>query len=89
MLLLTVPGLFDNIFFCFTFFDLLTDCAVTLAAVLAGTETGVELADQLSETLGLRSNGTKLSEERRNKYAMGEAVRAAGDDELANCLDVC
>ena len=89
MLLLTVPGLFDNIFFCFTFFDLLTDCAVTLAAVLAGTETGVELADQLSETLGLRSNGTKLSEERRNKYAMGEAVRAAGDDELPNCFDVC
>ncbi len=45
---------------------------------MAGTETGVELADQLSELLGLRSNGTSLSEERRNKYAMGEAVRRAG-----------
>jgi len=50
--------------------------------VLAGAETGVELADQLSELLGLRSNGTGHSEERRNKFAMGEAVRHAGEDLL-------
>jgi len=52
--------------------------AVTLSAVMAGAETGVELADQLSELLGLQSNGTGHSEERRNKFAMGEAVRRAG-----------
>eukprot|EP01031_Cornospumella_fuschlensis_P040026 gene40026-48765_t len=49
-----------------------------LAALLAGTETGVELADMLSERLNLRTNGTALSEARRNKYVMGETVRAAG-----------
>mmetsp|Transcript_8819 Transcript_8819/g.19233 ORF Transcript_8819/g.19233 Transcript_8819/m.19233 type:complete len:434 (-) Transcript_8819:508-1809(-) len=46
--------------------------------VLAGAETGVELADQLSEAMGLRTNGTALSEARRNKYVMGETVRKAG-----------
>lgn len=49
-----------------------------LVGVLAGAETGVEAADELSERLGLRSNGTKFSEARRNKYVMGEAVRSAG-----------
>ena len=47
-------------------------------AVIAGAETGVELADQLSEVMGLTTNGTALSEARRNKYVMGETVRAAG-----------
>ena len=47
-------------------------------AVLAGAETGVELADQLSERMGLTTNGTALSEARRNKYVMGETIRAAG-----------
>jgi biotin carboxylase len=46
--------------------------------VVAGAETGVELTDALSEKLGLRTNGTKLSEARRNKYVMGETVRGAG-----------
>jgi biotin carboxylase len=46
--------------------------------VLAGAETGVELADQLSEAMGMRTNGTALSEARRNKYVMGETVRSAG-----------
>lgn len=48
------------------------------SACLAGTETGVELADRIAERLGLRGNGTQLSAARRNKYLMGEAVRAAG-----------
>jgi biotin carboxylase len=48
------------------------------AAVVAGGETGVELADALSERLGLPTNGTSLSGARRDKYAMIEAVRAAG-----------
>lgn len=46
--------------------------------VVAGTETGVELADALSEALGLPSNGTRMSEARRNKFLMIEAVRAHG-----------
>ena len=60
--------------------NLLADCGrrEQLVAVLAGTETGVELADKLSEYLGLRTNGTALSEARRNKYVMGETIRAAG-----------
>eukprot|EP00457_Paulinella_chromatophora_P002941 gb/GEZN01002946.1/.p1 GENE.gb/GEZN01002946.1/~~gb/GEZN01002946.1/.p1 ORF type:complete len:581 (+),score=72.13 gb/GEZN01002946.1/:152-1894(+) len=44
----------------------------------AGCETGVELADALSEGLGLLTNGTNRSDCRRNKYLMNERVRAAG-----------
>lgn len=47
-------------------------------AVIAGGESGVELADALSEELGLATNGTALSSARRDKYAMIEAIRAAG-----------
>jgi biotin carboxylase len=46
--------------------------------VIAGAETGVLLADQLSETLGLPGNGPAMALARRNKYLMVEAVRAAG-----------
>jgi biotin carboxylase len=46
--------------------------------VLAGCETGVELADAVSEALGLRTNGIALSDARRNKFRMGEQVRASG-----------
>jgi biotin carboxylase len=49
-----------------------------VAAVLAGAETGVLLADQLASKLGTRSNPLELSLARRNKYVMGETVRAAG-----------
>ncbi|MET9604790.1 ATP-grasp domain-containing protein [Streptomyces sp. NPDC006512] len=48
------------------------------AFVIPGQEPGVRLADQLSEALGLRTNGTGLSEARRNKYKMIETVSAAG-----------
>lgn len=51
---------------------------VTIKAVIAGAETGVELADQLSERMQLLTNGTELTEARRNKYIMGETIRAAG-----------
>jgi hypothetical protein len=47
-------------------------------AVIPGAETGVELADRLSARMGLRSNGEEGSLARRNKYDMGEKVRAAG-----------
>ncbi len=60
-------------------------------ALLAGAEIGVELADVLSEALGLRTNGTALSSARRDKFRMGEAVKAAGvpaaDQILATDLD--
>ena len=49
-----------------------------LLAVMAGAETGVELADRLSSHLGLRTNGTEFSLARRNKFHMGEAIRSAG-----------
>lgn len=46
--------------------------------VLAGSESGVELADELSERLGLPANGTATRSARRDKYLMAEAVRARG-----------
>ncbi|WP_175407870.1 ATP-grasp domain-containing protein [Streptomyces sp. TRM64462] len=60
-------------------------------AVLAGAEIGVELADRLSEAMGLRTNGTALSGARRDKFRMVETVKAAGvpaaDQILASDLD--
>jgi biotin carboxylase len=52
--------------------------APRLVAILAGAETGVELADRLSSHFGLRTNGTDQSDARRNKYIMGETLRSAG-----------
>jgi biotin carboxylase len=46
--------------------------------VIAGFESGVELADQLSEPLAVPTNGTKLSEARRDKHLMLETVRKHG-----------
>ena len=47
-------------------------------AVVAGGEIGVEMADQLSEALGLLTNGTAISAARRDKYLQMERVRSAG-----------
>ena len=52
--------------------------SMPILAVLAGAETGVILADMISERLGLRTNGTNLSEARRDKYIMGETIRSTG-----------
>ncbi|MGC4864788.1 ATP-grasp domain-containing protein [Micromonospora sp. DT53] len=46
--------------------------------VLAGQEPGVLLADALSGALGLPMNDGGLSEARRDKYRMTEALQAAG-----------
>lgn len=46
--------------------------------VIAGTESGVELADALSEMLGLATNGTAQSRDRRDKGHMAQALRRAG-----------
>jgi len=51
--------------------------------VIPGQESAVQLADRLSEALGLPSNGTRLSSARRDKYQMIEALRAAG----VRCVD--
>ncbi|MFI6504499.1 ATP-grasp domain-containing protein [Nonomuraea typhae] len=48
------------------------------AFVVAGQEPGVPLADRLSEVLGLRTNGSALSQARRDKSVMIETVGAAG-----------
>ncbi|HUY44116.1 MAG TPA: ATP-grasp domain-containing protein [Streptosporangiaceae bacterium] len=47
-------------------------------AVVAGSEIGVELADALSEGLGLATNGTALSAARRDKGTMIDTITAAG-----------
>lgn len=46
------------------------------AQVIAGSERGVELADQLAEALALPGNGTRLSTARRDKLRMSETVAA-------------
>ena len=51
---------------------------LNILAVIAGAETGVELADKLSFRMGFPSNGEEKSLARRNKFLMGEAVREAG-----------
>ncbi|MCZ8522861.1 MULTISPECIES: ATP-grasp domain-containing protein [Paenibacillus] len=48
------------------------------AYVIAGTETGVILADQLADLLGVPGNPPSSSERRRNKYKMNEALAACG-----------
>jgi biotin carboxylase len=52
--------------------------AYPLVAVLPGAEPGVQLADALSERMGLATNGTAMSAARRDKFLMIEALRAAG-----------
>ena len=52
-----------------------------ICGITCGCESGVELSDALSARYGgkqLKSNGEALSHHRRDKYLMGERVRAAG-----------
>lgn len=49
----------------------------SVAAVFAGTESGVELCEQLASRWGLPTNDPRTSQLRRDKYHMQEAVRAA------------
>jgi hypothetical protein len=46
--------------------------------VVPGAESGVVVADALSERLGVASNGSAQSLARRDKFVMAEAVRLAG-----------
>ena len=49
-----------------------------LAVVVPGCETGVALADLLSEDLGTPTNGRFKSEARRNKFNMVESLQESG-----------
>lgn len=49
-----------------------------VAAVIAASEPGVELADWLAAKLGVVGNSPETSELRRNKFAARSAVRAEG-----------
>eukprot|EP00617_Octactis_speculum_P024882 CAMPEP_0185768806 /NCGR_PEP_ID=MMETSP1174-20130828/52270_1 /TAXON_ID=35687 /ORGANISM="Dictyocha speculum, Strain CCMP1381" /LENGTH=475 /DNA_ID=CAMNT_0028453665 /DNA_START=29 /DNA_END=1456 /DNA_ORIENTATION=+ len=51
---------------------------LSIVTILAGSETGVRLADSLADAFGLRGNGGATSDRRRNKHAQQEAVRNAG-----------
>lgn len=53
------------------------------ACVIAGTETGVPLADYLAARLGLPGNAPRTSGLRRNKFEMQEALHAAGLKSIA------
>ncbi|KAF1778899.1 ATP-grasp fold, subdomain 2 [Phytophthora cactorum] len=57
--------------------------SVDIVGIFAGAETGVLLADKLSEHFKLTTNGTSGSAARRNKYLMGEKVRASGHQVVA------
>ena len=46
--------------------------------VIAGAESGVSLADHLSEALSLPTNGSRLSAARRNKFEMIEVLKKNG-----------
>jgi biotin carboxylase len=50
----------------------------SIAAVLAGAETGVELCERLASQWGLPANDPRTTHLRRNKFHMLEAVKAAG-----------
>lgn len=73
------------------------DAAAALAQagvdrVVAGTESGVLLADELNQLLGLPGNLPETAEARRDKAAMAKALRAAGvaaadDTEVATAED--
>jgi len=55
-------------------------------AVIAGSEYGVELADELANAMGLRGNAMELSACRRDKYKMQERLRECG---LRSCIQRC
>ncbi|MBB3118009.1 ATP-grasp domain-containing protein [Pseudoduganella violacea] len=49
-----------------------------IKCIVAGIESGVSLADRLSERFEVASNGVEFSAARRDKYIMAETARQAG-----------
>uniref|UniRef100_A0A7S2SAY9 ATP-grasp domain-containing protein n=1 Tax=Mucochytrium quahogii TaxID=96639 RepID=A0A7S2SAY9_9STRA len=60
-----------------------------IGVVTAGGENGVELADELAHHFGTLSNPAEMRLARRNKYNMGEAVRAAGVRAVEQSFAMC
>jgi biotin carboxylase len=54
------------------------ETAYKIEGVFAGMESGVEMADHLAHALHLPGNPIELSQARRDKYEMREAIRKAG-----------
>lgn len=76
-----------NIIFDGDYNALLTELSgIPLAGIIAGTETGVALADRLNEQYGLPGNGTQFSEAKRNKYLMHQQLKAAGVPSMRDIL---
>jgi len=70
--------------------DLENALGLRIIGVCAGCETGVECADELSCALGLlNSNGTELSEARRNKYIMHQQLAKKGVTNAAQANCTC
>lgn len=55
------------------------------SCIVVGIETGVILADLLSEKMGLIGNSTNKSEARRNKYLMHETIRSKNLKSIDHC----
>jgi biotin carboxylase len=64
---------------------------LNVRSVFAGIETGVVVADLISERMKLKSNGTSMSLARRDKYLMHQAVLKEGlripQQILADCAE--
>ena len=56
-------------------------------AVIAGTETGVILADRLGNAIGTKNNRYETANSRRDKYLMQEAVRKNGTRAIKDILE--
>lgn len=56
----------------------LEQAGAPILAIIPGAETGVELAETLSNRYGTRTNSEELTQARRNKFKMQEVVRKAG-----------
>jgi len=56
-----------------------------IQAILPGAETGVELADQLANAMGVRCNPLQYCEARRSKDLMQERIKEAGIRSIHGC----
>ena len=64
------------------------DNGLEIKACICGGEAGVDLADALSEKLGLLSNGTHV-QNRRDKKVQQELLREAGIRSIRQCAGTC
>lgn len=52
--------------------------AYDIAAIIAGSDVGVELTDQLNTLMGMKGNSSATTYKRRDKLAQQDALKAAG-----------